>query len=107
MHLRTEPVTNQAESHCANVSDIRHSVDTTKDLDFFSDPMFCEALFKVSIDLLPLMFDTNNNNNCNSDIKSLNCFSGVVNLSDHQLNDGELSLLQKGLTFVDTPLPLI
>ena len=65
--------------------------------------MFCEALLKVSIDLLPLLFNSNNYNNCNSEIKSLNCFSGVVNLSDIQLNDSEPSLLQKGLTFVDTP----
>ena len=65
--------------------------------------MFCEALLKVSVDLLPLLFNPSNYNNCNSDIKALNCFSGVVNLSDHQLSDGELSLLQNGLTFVDTP----
>ena len=85
--------------------DFCHNLDATPDLDFFTDPMFCEALLKVSLDLLPLMFDSRNSNNCNADIKLLNCFLGVVNLSDYQLDEGELSLLEKGQTFVDTPPP--
>ena len=32
-------------------------------------------------------------------------YTGVVNLSDHNLSDGELCLLSKGLTFIDTPPP--
>ena len=36
-------------------------------------------------------------------IKSVNCYPGVVNLSDKILSNAELSLLSKGLTFVDTP----
>ena len=102
-HLRTESAMNSADFSGTKTFDLCHLPDTTPGLDFFTDPLFCEALFKVSLDLLPLMFNSSNYNNCNSDIKSLNCFSGVVNLSDHQLSDGELSLLQKGLTFVDTP----
>ena len=81
-HLRTESAINYADLHCIPMFDLCHTLDTTPGLDFFTDPMFCEALFKVSIDLLPLMFNSNNYNNCNSEIKSLNCFSGVVNLSD-------------------------
>ena len=54
-----------------------------------------------------LLFDittcTVNTNNSNVDSKLENCYPGVVNLSDKVLDDAELSLLSKGLTFVDTP----
>ena len=36
-------------------------------------------------------------------IKPVNCYPGVVNLSNKVLSEPELSLLSKGLTFVDTP----
>ena len=75
------------------------------DSHWFTDADFCVALLKVSIDLLPLLCSSLNVNNSNADSKTLNCFSGVVNLSDHTLSDSELSLLSKGLTFVDTPPP--
>ena len=71
--------------------------------DWFSDTNFCVALLKVSIDFIPLLYSPQNVNNCNPVNKTLNSFSGVVNLSDHILTDSEISLLSKGLTFVDTP----
>ena len=50
----------------------------------------------------------NQNVNANVDSNPLNnseisTYTGVVNLSSHILTDGELSLLTKGLTFVNTP----
>ena len=44
-----------------------------------------------------------NLNDSNATSKLVNCYPGVVNLSDTILTDAEMSLLGKGLTFVDTP----
>ena len=53
-YLRAKPAVNIANSTCTQTFDICHSLETTKGLDFFNDPMFCEALLKVSLDLLLL-----------------------------------------------------
>ena len=45
--------------------------------------------------------NVNNSNPLNSKVD--NCFSGVINLSSRILTEAELSLLSKGLHFVDTP----
>ena len=48
---------------------------------------------------------TNFSNNSNVESKPVNCYPGVVNLSDKSLTEAEMSLLSKGLTFVDIPDP--
>ena len=68
------------------------------DTDFFRAYVY----FNVNL-LCDITTCTVNTNNSNVGIKSVNCYPGVVNLSDKILNDAELSLLSKGLTFVDTP----
>ena len=48
----------------------------------------------------------NENSNVTSDLDSNNSsltYTGVVNLSSHKLTDSKLSLLSKGLTYVNTP----
>ena len=64
---------------------------------------FLSRFADFNVDLLnDITLCTVNTNNSNVGIKSVNCYP-VVNLSDKNLNDAELSLLSKGLTFVDTP----
>ena len=70
----------------------------------FMDTDFHLSFVDFNVNLLrDIPTCTINTNNSNVGVKSVNCYSGVVNLSDKILNDAELSLLSKGLTFVDTP----
>ena len=74
------------------------------DHEWFSDQDFCAAYMDLCINVLPEMFDVFcNSNNSNTASKTINCYPGVVNLSDTILTQAEMSLLAKGLTFVDTP----
>ena len=68
------------------------------DMDFYESFVHFNVHFLNDILLL-----TMNSINLNVGIKSVNCYPGVVNLSDKILSNAELSLLSKGLTFVDTP----
>ena len=53
---------------------------------------------------LSLCFDVVcNSNNSNLPSKTVNCYPGVVNLSDTILTQAKTNLLAKGLTFVDAP----
>ena len=88
-------------------SDITHlnslfTEELFNDVDF----LYVFAIYCVEY-LPPLQLHQNCNSNATMDSDSnnniMNCHSGVVNLSDHVLTDGEFSLLQKGLTFVCTP----
>ena len=58
----------------------------------------------MQITFVPSCYRYSNVNNSNlSTSKVENCYSGVVNLSSRTLTEAELSLLSKGLNFVDTP----
>ena len=67
------------------------------------DPDFFNAFVNFNVILLNDIISCCNLNNSNLGIKPVNCYPGVVNLSDKVLSPPELSLLSKGLTFVDTP----
>ena len=68
------------------------------------DPDFYHAFVNLNVYLLnDIIASSFNSNNSNDGIKPVNCYPGVVNLSDKVLTDSEMSLLSKGLTFVDTP----
>ena len=61
------------------------------------------AFRKFTADFLnDIVFITNCSNNSNGERKIVNCYPGVVNLSDKSLAEAEMSLLSKSLTFVDT-----
>ena len=67
------------------------------------DPDFFDAFVNFNVNLMNDIISCCNLNNSNSGIKPVNCYLGVVNISDKVLSEPELSLLSKGLTFVDTP----
>ena len=68
------------------------------------DRDFYQAFINLNVNLLcDITTCSFNINNSNVGIKPVNCYPGVVNLSDKILTDAEMSLLSKGLTFVDTP----
>ena len=80
-------------------------MNTTSNL-FLNDLDFLDALNLIYYEHLPYTTDLylSCNRNSNSlNTEDLKSYSGVVNLSDHTLSDGELSLLSKDLTFVCTP----
>ena len=62
-------------------------------------------LLEVSCEFIPCLYNILNLNNCNFSNTITKETQGVVNLSNKILSDSELSLLSKGLTFVDTPPP--
>ena len=65
---------------------------------------FSSAYKSLCINVLPEFFYVVcNSNNSNLPSKTVNCYPGVVNLSDTILSQAETSPLAKGLTFVDTP----
>ena len=81
---------------------------------FLDDIDFVDSLREVHTHFIPNMFQ--NPSNANSNAQADSCmtneiesavYTGVVNLSSHKLTDNELSLLSKGLTFVNTPHPQI
>ena len=67
------------------------------------DTDFFDAFVNLNVNLLNDIVASCNSNNSNLGNKPVNCYPGVVNLSDKILSESELSLLSKGLTFVDTP----
>ena len=72
---------------------------------WFNDIDFFNVLLEVSCEFIPCLYNILNSNNCNFSNTATKETQGVVNLSNKTLSDSELSLLSKGLTFVDTPPP--
>ena len=78
---------------------------------FLNDLDFIDCLKEIHTNLIPTKLDSAQNLNVNAHTNSniLNnnvnssTYTGVVYLSNHTLSDIELSLLSKGLTFVNTP----
>ena len=62
-------------------------------------------LFEISCTFIPCLSNTLNWNNSNFDNTATKEVQSFLNLSDKILSDSELSLLSKGLSFVDTPPP--
>ena len=74
----------------------------TQDL-WFTDIDFVNVYCEKACDFIPCFYNTCNANNSNFSNIASKTTQGVVNLSNRPLLDSELSLLSKGLTFVDTP----
>ena len=72
---------------------------------WFNEIDFFNVLLEVSCEFIPCLYNILNSNNCNFSNTVTKETQGVVNLSNKTLSDSELSLLSKGLTFVDTPPP--
>ena len=69
------------------------------------DPDYYLAYIDLNVNLLcDITLCSVNTNNSNVGIKSVNCYPGVVNLSDKTLTNAELSLLSKGLKGSTSPL---
>ena len=73
----------------------------TQDL-WFTDIDFVNVYCEKACGVIPCFYNTCNANNSNFSNIASKTTQGVVNLSNRPLLDSELSLLSKGLTFVDT-----
>ena len=72
----------------------------------FQDEDFLSSIESIMLEFIPNFYSHLNVNVNNVILNTcVSTYRGVVNLSDHNLSDGELCLLSKGLTFVDTPPP--
>ena len=99
----------KSESHGPIVANMNSDNVNQNDKLFLDDLDTLEALKQLHLDYIPCVLNQFScmSANCNFNSGNLpsepSTYSGVVNLSSYQLSDSELSLLSKGLTFVNTP----